>query len=141
MGNIAIEKASEISKNIIVGDLNEDLLDVRNQHLKDVLALNSLNKVISVPTRRTPNSDTLLDPVAMSDSIGVLEAGTTDVCNCIFDRSATYIHASFTYNLGNTYKRTVWFYNRSDFDKLNDLIGTKNWDFLDELHVFFNEIY
>ena len=40
--NIAIEKASEISKNIIiVGELNEDLLDVRNHHLRDVLAINS----------------------------------------------------------------------------------------------------
>ena len=43
----------------------------------------------------------------------------------------TYIFF-FTYNLGNTYKRTVWFYNRGDFDKLNDLIGTKIWDFLNE---------
>ena len=69
------------------------MLDVRNHHLKYVLALNSLNNVISVPTRRTPNSDTLLDHVAVSDSIGVLEAGTTDVCNSISDHSATYIHA------------------------------------------------
>ena len=68
----------------------------------------------------------------MSDSIGVLEAGTIDVCNSISGHSATYIHASFTYNLGNTYKRTVWFCNTGDFDKLNDLIGTNNWDFLTE---------
>ena len=40
--NIAIEKALEILKNIIiVGDLNEDLLDVRNHYLRDILALNS----------------------------------------------------------------------------------------------------
>ena len=109
-----------------------DVRNLRNHHLKDVLALNSLSNVISVPTRRTPNSETLLDPVAVSDSIGVLEAGTIDVCNSISDHSATYIHVSFTYNLGNTYKRTVWFYNRGDFDKLNDLIGTKHWDFLTE---------
>ena len=77
--------------------------------LRDVLALNSLNNVISVPTRRTPTSDSHLDPVAVSDSIGVLETGTTDVCNSISDHSATYIHVSFTYNLGHTYKPTVWF--------------------------------
>ena len=108
------------------------MLDVRNHHLKDVLTLNSLNNVISAPTRRTPDSDTVLDPVAVSDSIGVLEAGTTDVYNSISDLSATYINASFTYSLGNTYTRTVWFYKRGDSDKLNDLIGTNNWDFLTE---------
>ena len=32
---------------------------------------------------KNTNSDTLLDPVAVSDSIGVLESGTIDVCNTI----------------------------------------------------------
>ena len=131
--NIAIEKASDISRNIIiVGDLNEDLLDDRNNHLRDVLSLNSMKNLISTPTRRTPNSETLLDPIAVSDSVGVLEVGTLDVCNTISDHLATYIHSTFTYSLGSSYTRTVWSYKSGDYDKLNDLIRTKNWDFLTE---------
>ena len=72
------------------------MLDVRSYHLRDVLALDSLNNVISAPTRRTPNSDTLLDPVAVSDSIGVLEAGTIGVCNSISDHSSTYMFLLLT---------------------------------------------
>ena len=57
--NDNIELAQQMSTNItIVGDLNEDYLNDRN-HLKDVLLLNSLTNVISVPTK----GRVLLDPV------------------------------------------------------------------------------
>ena len=96
--NIVIEKASEISKNIIiVDDLNEDLLDVRNHHFRAVLALNSLNNVISVQIRRKPTSDTLLDPVAVNDSNGIIEAGTIDLCNrFLITQQLTYMFLLFT---------------------------------------------
>ena len=129
--NIAIEKASDISRNIIiVGELNEYILDDRNNHLRDVLSLNSMKNLISTPTRRTPNSETLLDAIAVSDSVGVLEVGTLDVCYTISDHLATYIHSTFTYSLDVSYTRTVWFYKSRDYDKLNDLTRTKDWDFL-----------
>ena len=42
--NISIEKALDISKDvIIVGDLNEDLLNPNNKHLKNVMLLNNLS--------------------------------------------------------------------------------------------------
>ena len=91
-----------------------------------------MNNLISTPTRRAQNSETLLDPVAVSDSVGVLKVGTLDVCNTISDHLATYIHSAFTYSLGFSYTRTVCSYKSGDYDKLNDLIRTKNWDFLTE---------
>ena len=42
-----------------MGDLNEDLLNPNNQNLKNVLLINSLNDIITEPTR----GQALLDPV------------------------------------------------------------------------------
>ena len=49
-----IEIALEPSENIIlVGDLNEDLLNNNVNNLKDVMLMNSLHNVITLPTRNT----------------------------------------------------------------------------------------
>ena len=46
-----IEKEMELSKNlVIVGDLNEDLLNDNFRNLHDLLLVNSLQNIISVPT-------------------------------------------------------------------------------------------
>ena len=53
-----IEKALEISTNVIVlGDLNEDLLNSNVHGLKDVMLLNSLINAVSGPSRITINDD------------------------------------------------------------------------------------
>ena len=60
--NVAIEKALDASKRIvIVGDLNEDQLNVQNYHVKDILTINNLVNTIEVPSRLTTRSATLLD--------------------------------------------------------------------------------
>ena len=91
-----------------------------------------MNDLISTQTSRTPNSEKLLGPVAVSDSVGDLELRSLDVCNTISDHLTTNIHSAFTYCLqvGFSYTRTVWSYKSGDFD--NELIRTKNWDFLTE---------
>ena len=64
--NIVTEKSMEISSNlIIVGDLNEDQLNPRNHYLKDVMTLNNLLNVIVFPTRKTAQSETLLDQIVV----------------------------------------------------------------------------
>ena len=120
----------EISNNsIIVGDLNEDQLDPRNHYLKDVMTLNNLLNVIVVPTRKTAQSETLLDPIVVHDSMKVFAFGSIDVDDWVSDHTATYVYVSFTYDYDNSYKRMVWFYNRGDFEKLTTLILNYNWEF------------
>ena len=47
-----MEKAMEISENIIIlGDLNEDLLNANFRNLRDILLTNSLQNIIAEPTR------------------------------------------------------------------------------------------
>ena len=63
------EKALEASKRIIiVGDLNEDQLNVQNYHVKDILTINNLVNTIEVPTRVTTTSATLLDLIIVTHS-------------------------------------------------------------------------
>ena len=71
--NRNIEKALEISTNVIVlGDLNEDLLNPNVHGLKDVMILNSLVNVVSDPTR----INALLDPIIINDDLNFLDVGT-----------------------------------------------------------------
>ena len=64
--NVIIEKALDISKRIIiVGDLNEDQLNNRNHHLKDLLNINNLYNIIHEPTRITPELHQHLQPHLM----------------------------------------------------------------------------
>ena len=67
-----IEKAMEFNQNIIlIGDLNEDLLNENYHNLRDILLSNSLQNVINVPTRETA----LLDPIIISDNLVTYDCG------------------------------------------------------------------
>jgi hypothetical protein len=51
------------SNNIIIGDINEDLLDNRFKHLKNTISMFAFHQLINEPTMRiTETSETLLDP-------------------------------------------------------------------------------
>ena len=90
--NLNIEKALEHSKNlIIVGDLNEDLLNPNFHNLKDVLLINSMTNVITEPTRQ----QAILDPIIITEDLPFLDSGTLDVPDNISDHKATYITLPF----------------------------------------------
>ena len=58
--NLNIEKAIDFTGNLVIlGDLNEDLLNHSYHNLQDVLMVNSLKNIINVPTR----GRALLDPL------------------------------------------------------------------------------
>ncbi|MCG7867669.1 MAG: hypothetical protein JAY74_15080 [Candidatus Thiodiazotropha taylori] len=127
--NRNIEMALESSGNIIlVGDLNEDLLNDNVNNLKDVMLMNSLRNVITLPTRNTA----LLDPVIVPDEMIVLDSGIITSPNEFSDHSATYIRIPHDYPLSTVYKRTVWLYKRADFDLFNDKILSEDWNCLND---------
>ena len=132
--NISIYKALDISKDIIiVGDLNDDLLNPNCRHLKNIMLLNNLSNVITEPTRVTHSSATLLDPILVSDSIKSLNEGTIDVPPEISDHKCTFIFLPFIVITSPNMKRKVWFYKHADFDKLNDKIANTDWNFITNL--------
>ena len=77
----------ESSQNIVIlGDLNADLLNENYRNLRDILLTNSLQNIITVPTR----GRALLDPVIVSDDLTVYEPGVLTNPNQISDHSATF---------------------------------------------------
>ena len=127
-----IEIALESSANIIlVGDLNEDLLNNNVNNLKDVMLMNSLHNVIPLPTRNTA----LLDPVIVPEEMLVLDSGIIASPNDFSDHSATYICLPHDYPLSSIYKRTVWLYKRANFDLFNKNILSQDWDCLNNDNI------
>ena len=127
--NNNLESAMDISKNnIIMGDFNEDLLNSNNQNLKNVLLINSLNNVITAPTR----DRALLDPVLTSFDQTVLDSGILQVPPEISDHCATFITIPFEYSLHYTFKRKIWIYRQANYLELEIKINNFDWG---PLHV------
>jgi exonuclease III len=88
--NICIERACEMCDDfILVGDINEDQLNISNNKLKDILVLNNLTNIITEPTRITDHSSTLLDPIVVSNKVSVHSSGTYAVPANISDHKVT----------------------------------------------------
>ena len=134
--NIDIEMALDVNKNLVmVGDLNDDLLNPNCQHLKNCMLLNNLSNVITEPTRITNTSATLIDPIIISDSIKSLNEGTMNVPPEISDHKSTFMFFPFAVILTAAVKRKVWNYKRGDFEKLNNKILNTNWDFINSIPI------
>ena len=124
-----IEKAMELSQNlVIVGDLNEDLLNDNFRYLRDTLLANSLQNIISVPTR----GRALLDPIIVTDDLSAYDSGVLPNPNEISDHLATYIVLPHYYSVSSTYIRRVWSYKRADFTKLEENIRSFDWGCLSD---------
>ena len=65
--NICLEKASEYQENIIlVGDINENQLNIENNKFRDIMMINNMSSVINDATRITHTARTLLDLITNS---------------------------------------------------------------------------
>ncbi len=129
--NLCIERGTEITPNIIIlGDINEDQLNLSNHKLRDLLSLNNMNNIITEPTRITDSSETLLDPIAVSDTINIYDSGIFVTDKVISDHFGTYAYIQIDVQNSIPYKRRMWNYKRADFNRLNDMIGAEDWSFL-----------
>ena len=90
---------------IIVGDVDEDQLNVNNHHLKKIKLLNNMKNVISEPTRVTATTSTLIDPILVSQHCDPLHSGVLDIPGWISDHKATFIYIPFTSICSLAYKR------------------------------------
>ena len=117
--NKNIEKVLDITSNIIIlGDMNEGLLNLCLHNLKDVLLLNSLQNIIDEPTRQLA----LLDPIILHEDMSPLNQGIIKVPPEISDHNATYVHVPFEYHLNGTFTRNVWMYKYANYELLNKKI-------------------
>lgn len=118
------------ARTIMVGDLNEDQLNINNHKLKDIMIMNSLKNIITSPTRISAHTSTLLDPIVVNQNQAILKSDVLSVHSNISDHMATcvIIPAGFSYD--TSFTRLVWNYKRADFDKFNNLIAGCDWTIL-----------
>ena len=129
--NIFIEKALDLNnKVVLVGDINEDQLNISNHKFRDILHLNSMSNLITDATRVTQTTRTLIDPIAISENITSLNAGIFETLNHISDHYATYVFIKNNFIENTPFKRQVFNYKRADFVLLNSLIINHDWSFL-----------
>lgn len=127
--NKNLEKAFEISdKVVILGDLNEDLLNPRFHNLKDILLTNSMCNVIQEPTRQ----QAILDPIILPIDMQFSNSGTIDLPDNISDHKATYLYLPFPYEMQSTFERTVWNFKKANFELLNESVLSTDWTLLNE---------
>ena len=107
--NLNIETAFNILKNVIIlGDLNEDLLNSNFRNLRDTLILNSMINVINNPTRQ----HAILDPILILNDVEVSDSGIIILPQEISDHSATYVSIPLSYEIQQSYERTIWLYKK-----------------------------
>ena len=127
--NSNIEKALEHSKNlIIVGNLNEDLLNPNFHNLKDVLLINSMMNVITEPTRQ----QAILDPIIIPEDLPFLDSGSLDVPDSISDHKAAYITLPFQYDTEGAFNRLIYLYKNANFTLLKQKLSNGVWTCLRE---------
>lgn len=132
--NVNIENALDVNPNIIiVGDLNENLFNNNLVNLKNILLINNLRNVINEPTRVTPTSSTLIDPIILSDTVEFDHSGCLDIDQTISDHRATclFIKSNFPTHVSSS--RKIWLYNQADFNHLNELLSSEDWSFIDTM--------
>ena len=113
--SLNIEKAYEFSKNlVIVGDLNEDLLNPNFHNLKDLLIINSMQNSISDPTRQ----HAILDPIIIPEDLPFLDSGTISIHSEISDHKATFIRFPSQYECLKSFERQIWIYKNANFEQL-----------------------
>ena len=126
----------------MVGDLNEDLLNMNYHNLRDILLINSMQYVISDVTRQ----NAILDPIIIFGDMPYIDSRVIDTPNYISDHKATYIILPFHYEIQNTYTRLVWLYKSANFETLKQDIIQYDWSCLydgslDEKCVKFTNIF
>ena len=108
---------------ILACDINIDFLTLTNVQLYNCLSLFNLTNVIKEPTRITPNSSTLIDPIILSDTCIILDFVTISVESEISDHKATYVCLQIPICLSQCYYyRDVWNYKNANYNHSNDLI-------------------
>ena len=126
----AIDKAYETTHNLVItGDINVNLLANRSRHpLYDIINQFNLVNTIKEPTRIGHTSNTLLDPIFISQSLTFSNSFVIDIDRQISDHNACVSYIYVTLNLNACYKRDVWLYKKGDYAKFNNLIADFDWE-------------
>jgi hypothetical protein len=111
---------------ILTGDFNADISTNKTagEDLSKFLSSNSMYQHVTKPTRITDETASILDLVITNHSDLVKD---TDVIAPIHGSDHSTVIATLAFKTPKTlsYKRTMWDFKNSDFDKYRDILGKK----------------
>jgi hypothetical protein len=95
----------------------------------DIITVNGMINLIVNPTHFSGNSETLIDPILVTDSIPVIYSYTMPIDRSISDHDGTYmyvtIHSGYDHKISFT--RDDWNYKRAHYDLMKSKIKEVNW--------------
>jgi len=111
---------------IIVGDFNEDLLNPNLRHLREVIVNSGCVQLVDKPTRITPSSETLLDPIITNNANLIQNWNVLD--NLLSDHCIITMTLTYKPNNDQSYQRLIWNYDDGDYDGLRQHLSLVRWD-------------
>ena len=81
-----------------------------------------MENIITAPTRVSPYSRTLLDPIGITRNISYLHSGIHETDSHISDHFGTFIFLKTIIDSNVPYKRCVWNYKNANYESLNESI-------------------
>ena len=114
---------------ISLGDLSKNFMVNLPACVLDILTVNRLTNLFVNPTHFSGNSETLIDPILVTNSIPVIDSYTMPIARSISYHDGTYmyvaIHSGYDHNISFT--RDLWNYKRAHYDLLKSKIKEVNW--------------
>ena len=110
---------------ILLGDFNENLLDPQLHHLADLIDSFNMLQILREPTRLTPTSQTLIDPIIVGRP-NIVNASGVRVTS-VSDHCLTYASLNFKLPSIIAYKRLIYKYNVANWDAMADKLDLTNW--------------
>ena len=103
----------QINDNIVIlGDFNSDLFIANNNKLIESMMLFNLVNIISKPTRSTAHSNTLLDPIIISDTMNYIYSDVLKIPSEISDHDASVAFLQCPKSAAGSFKWEVWLYDK-----------------------------
>ena len=127
---------SNIDNVILLGDINVDLITISKTHrLSRLFERLGLVNVIKEPTRITPASSNLIDPIFVNNFNIVKDSYV--LANFCSDHCPTVIELKFTTPREKSYLKTIFDYDNGDYDAIKQHMQGIDWEdrFLDSLDV------
>lgn len=126
---------SNPSNLIITGDFNINMLDnATSNKLQNIIQSYGFSQLISEPTHFTETSSSLLDLFIVNNPNSI----KTSFVNDPFIPDMIRYHVPIVTILNcskpkvSSFKRTIWQYDKGDFNEFRNILRNTNWNFIDE---------
>jgi hypothetical protein len=110
-----------------LGGLNSDLFIANNNKLIETMMLFNLANIISKPTGITAHSNTLFDPIIISDTMNYIYSEVLQIPSEIIDHDASVAFLQCPKSVSLSFKREVWLYDTVDKQTFIEKLEIVDW--------------